>query len=55
MEEYVKVHPEEARFLEELKEVSKKGHRADAVRYVERDKQWTYVENSGHKRIFKVG
>lgn len=53
MDGYVLVPPEDAQLLTELKEVSVKGHSADGVRYVERDKEWVFFENSKKRRSIK--
>lgn len=50
MDDMVMVPRKDAEFLDELRAMSKRGHSADALRYVERDKEWVYLEDSGKKR-----
>lgn len=50
MDDLVLVQRKDAEFLDELREMSKRGHSADGLRFVERDKEWVYLEDSGKKR-----
>ena len=52
-DDYVRVPREDAEFLNELREMSRRGHSADSLRYVERDKAWVYLEDAGKKKRTK--
>ena len=54
-DDYVLVPPEEAKFLNDLREISKRGQSADGVKYIARRKEWVYFVNDKHKRTVKVG
>ena len=51
-EEYVRVPPRDARMIDRLKAMSKKGHSAD-VKYIERDKQWVFYEHDMKKQTIE--